>query len=156
MAETHATKIRRATIEDLEAITVLVHNFVHEDNFEECLKGWDVERAQDVIEFFLENPDGAVFLLVKKGLIVGVLIGYIEQAFFSHVRIAKEIVWYVHGDYRGSMSSFRLIKAYEEWAKRLGASCILLSSLTNVGSLGKAYNRVGYNLFEQSFLKELN
>jgi GNAT superfamily N-acetyltransferase len=83
----------------------------------------------------------------------GILMAAAEWHLFGSVRMARETLWWIEPDYRGN-GAFKMVDAYEDWARREGCA---LSGLTETGNegLGRLYRRKGYCVAETNYLKVL-
>lgn len=89
---------------------------------------------------FQDNDVGA-FVSKKDGEICGVLIGTVTQSFANFNKIAYDIVFIAKGG-----CGKELIDAYEKWAKKKGATKIILSSSAgrDLKSIERLYSMQGY------------
>lgn len=89
--------------------------------------------------------------------IVGGLGGAIAPVFLNkNYMIAGERFWWVLPEYRGS-AGIRLLTAFEQAAKAVGCSHILMISLSGIyqEKVDKLYERAGYYPVEHVFMKVL-
>lgn len=82
----------------------------------------------------------------RNDVFVGMMIGQISEYWFGRDLIAKDTVWYVHPDHRGSPAGLRLLQHFSEWAIEKGAReiCIGLSSGINPERVGKFLERLKF------------
>jgi GNAT superfamily N-acetyltransferase len=99
-----------------------------------------------------------ITILAKKdnvvaGAIQGVLIPHIWN---KNILAAQEMLFYVKPDFRGSSVAMRLIRAYEDLMKEIrpDMSSLSLMAWFSPTSLPKVYNKMGYSLSEQTYLKK--
>ena len=108
--------------------------------------------------FYSEDYSKKILLLaLVDGVPVGCLGGVrIPTHFLYGDRLVMEQVLWVDEEYRNTRAASRLIKAYERWAKEIGATHIMLSDIHGDEKLQRVYKKKGYSLMETSFVKELN
>lgn len=101
-----------------------------------------------------------VFLILYKDLKpVGVLLGakVDSHPVFRKTGITIEQLWWVNPNHRGHKASTKLIEAFEEWSRQVGVKrCVMGHFMDSIGDkVKKYYDRSGYKLLEQSYVKEL-
>jgi GNAT superfamily N-acetyltransferase len=156
MPKIRAYKTREATEEDVIDLTMLGKQFLKETKNDRFL-GWNSTKAHT---FFLDatsREDFGTFVLCNEDEVVGMFVSFATPSFFSDVTQAVELVWYVDPEHRGSREALKLLDLYEEWAKEQGAVCVNLMNIDmlNGPKVAKLYNRKGYTLTENTFVKEL-
>jgi len=115
------------------------------------------KRFWDTI-YNMELRDALFFrAMVVDRQVVGVLIGTIAPQMMTETTVAQEVMWFVREDHRGSADSVRLLRDFEDWAKKRGADGIIMASFAAVGDekLNEFYARRGYDRLETHFLKYL-
>lgn len=87
----------------------------------------------------------------------GALGAIVYPDFATGLKRGMEFFFYVNKEYRG-LAGPRLMKAYEEEAKRRGAERVLLMHLAvpEASKYVRFYQRFGYRLIEQVFCKPLS
>ena len=155
MPRTKDYSVREAVEDDVIEFHVLGKMFVREskNNF----LGWSAIKVHDSLLDAIGREDFCVFALQCDNEIVGMFIGFVAPCFFSDVIQATEIVWYVEPDHRGSRKALEMLDLFEEWAEFKGAVCSNLMNLDvlNADKVAKMYNKRGYRLVENTFVKEL-
>jgi GNAT superfamily N-acetyltransferase len=72
--------------------------------------------------------------------------------------IAEEHFWYIRPRWRG-ISSIRMLKEAERWAKEKGCACLILSASRMAGNVFdgvcRLYERMGGLEFEKSYIIKL-
>ena len=148
------------TVKDAEDIVKLLESAVKESPY----SGLPIDRGY-LYSFTVEYLKGSiadkvVILLKDIDKPVGLLVGIIDHGhpMMYSCKVANELLWWVHPDYRGTPDSFALIEAYEQWAKELKCTHIHLAHFENKFSkkLSKHYTDMGYSKVEVSYLKELS
>ena len=71
--------------------------------------------------------------------------------------IANDIAFFVDPEFQGANTAWRLIRAYEKWAKQAGATHIELgvSSGINTERTLSMYSFLGYAPSSETYIKEL-
>lgn len=108
-------------------------------------------------EFDKMVENSGCFLLVREenNNIVGILCASFMQPLFSTEVIAIEYAWFIDEEYRGSVQSIKMVRKYEQWAKENGASFVMMADIQGMGDLSGLYERLGYTLSEQSYIKRI-
>ena len=144
--------IRVATVKDKYDIMILARNF-HKDS------GYRMEFSSDkflsLFDFMVGDTNHCVLVYERGGRVQGFLFGMVSYPHFSDDLIANELGWFVSKEYRGSLSSLKLVLEYEKWAISKGCSFISMSSIEGLSNTDKIYSRLGYNLAERSYIKEI-
>ncbi len=98
---------------------------------------------------------GVVYAAEENGKIVGGFAGSIMTDFLSGDVVASEIFWYIEEGHRGA--GLQMWAEFEKEAVKRGAKRLLMLHLMSVNSdiLPRLYERRGYRLLEQTFVKEL-
>ena len=99
----------------------------------------------------IESPNAIVIVLEVEGMIQGFIFGFITEPFFSEEPILQEMAFYCHPGYAG----FKLLDALESEAKLRGIKRIAVGCKPDFCDLSRYYERKGYRLLEESFIKEL-
>lgn len=108
--------------------------------------GYSPSKAWNLITHLIANKDAIVLVSEVDGDIVGMLLGYVSEQFFSSALTASELVVYVKPESRGGSSAARMIRAFEEWAIGRGVKEIQLGVSTEVDAPRTVgfYGRLGY------------
>lgn len=112
------------------------------------------EEALSYYKEILKIPGVFVCVTIGKGFIVG----HVTPSFLQpSVTLCTEAAWFVEKEYRGTTVGIKLLKDYENEAIRRGATQITMVNIRhlNMDGLDKIYTKLGYNLFEQHYLKEI-
>jgi len=78
--------------------------------------------------------------------IIGFMCGYVGETFLNHQVNAYEQGLFVHPDFRGGTTVVRLIRNFEEWARKKNAANIWLGQSVNYKreSMLTFFERLGY------------
>lgn len=135
------------TIDDLLSLAVLMH----EENSSYLVYDADYLRRQ--CEFYLTQENVKCFLAYKDNNAVGFIVCFIAPYLFSPQLCARQELWFVKKEYRGSTVAYKLIRHFEAWAKMNGAVEIYAGVAVFDGAKAKrisevlsrmGYRKVGY------------
>jgi GNAT superfamily N-acetyltransferase len=93
-------------------------------------------------------------IIPNKGIIVGILSpSFLEPQHY----LASELVWFVEPEHRNGTTGIKLLKEFERIAKERGATRVQMVCLEKMTPevVGKIYTKLGYNLVEHHYLKEI-
>lgn len=107
--------------------------------------------VREVFDAYLRNPSQCIFIMFDHGMIIGITM----RPSFSDSLVTTELAWWVDEDHRGTKESLMLMKAYQDWARRIGAKLCQMAMLDEVTNLDKFYRRQGFIPAERSYIKEL-
>jgi N-acetylglutamate synthase-like GNAT family acetyltransferase len=140
--------IRQATQADIDMLTILANKMVDTTLF--------TRISRERIAKILEVPTAVVFVAEAKE-VVGFICGVLHDQFFTQQKFANDMALFVDPVHRGSSAAFRLIKAFENWAKEKGVSHIWLGQSVgqNIDSTAEFYSRLGYTLAGVNTVKEV-
>lgn len=105
---------------------------------------FDQEKVGRFYNSIVTNPMGFVFGDSEK---------YLAALVVEHP-ILPGLVGMELGLYARDHKGKELVKQFEDWSKSKGASRTFMTSYTPK-DVSKYYQRLGYSLYEQSFIKEL-
>lgn len=119
---------------------------------------FDVEyTAQSIYEQIIQSDDGFGLLAMDDDHPVGMVIGRLAQYEFAPVVLGYNHAWYVVPEKRGSRVAFRLLSAFEDWARSCGAAHVHMGLAAGILSerTGRALSRAGYEPLGGNFVREL-
>lgn len=140
--------IRFACPADIEEVLALGIEFAEKSK---PVHGFEVsaEVIRHTIIAVLGNPD-AVFLVSQiAGKIEGVMLGVIANPYFSTDRVLQALSFYV----RNGREGLKLLDAFEVEGKAKGATRFVVGCKPAFCDLRKLYERRGYRLLEEQFMK---
>lgn len=116
----------------------------------------DPDRVDEFIDVFFQSrpTDRITILWVADGEPRGLLAAVAERNLFNYDRFAGELVWWIDPPYRKSRAAYKMIEAYEYWAKEK-AGCKTVTLVDLMGNLDRYYKRKGYERRETTYLKVL-
>lgn len=104
--------------------------------------------ARSCIGSLLAPPaDSVLFVADEGGEVIGMLGGYLTEGLFvDGMLIASDYTFFVRPDRRGTMAAPRLLIAFEQWAKGMGATHIYPSVSTRIDDerIVAFYEAMGY------------
>lgn len=114
--------------------------------------------ARKVSESLLKMTQMDAFcVLVAGDPVLGMIIAFCEEIWWSSAKESWDMVFYVKPQARGSSAAARLLKAYVAWAKRRGVQEIKIGFGTAVREDATAsfYGKMGFErLFSGFVLRE--
>jgi hypothetical protein len=142
--------IRLATEDDFPLIIQMARKF-HEASPYQVLEFSEL-RCMQLFQAYLQDKTSVMILLSDHGM----LIAFASQAPFSNHKVSTEVAWWVNPECRGKRDSLLLLDAYEIWSRKVGCSLCQVAMLPSVTDLSKFYEKRGYKLLEQSYVKEFS
>lgn len=109
--------------------------------------------------FLLEliEGQGVVFVAEVDGEVVGAMAGGIVDQWFSHELIAYDYSIFVLPSRRNGLLALKLIRAFVEWARIMGAAQVQMGigTAVNVEGTGRLYESAGFRLLGPMYVQEL-
>lgn len=141
--------LRIATPEDLPLVSRMAQSFIENSPYR---AHFDMGLVDGVLNKLIspEDPRDGIVLLYGD---VGMLAGMTSPFIYGPHYMATELGWWVEPDARNTGAGKELIKAFEEWARRVGCTLITMISLDD--TVSKYYEKNGYQLTEHAYMKEL-
>lgn len=107
-------------------------------------------------QYLSSDKTSLLCLLLRDGDdVCGLIFCAVTELYFSEIKTASEIVWWVHPDHRMKRGSLLLFQAYEFWANKVGAKFTCAVSTEGTTQLDKFYKRSGYSLYESTYVKQI-
>lgn len=110
-------------------------------------------------ECSISNPEAVYFkLCYREDEPLGLFLGFISPLFFTDVRTAKDLMWFVTKSRRGSLAALTLVTDFEMWAHfQGGVRHITLGQSTGVRMEGTQalYTRLGYSQIGTNNVKRI-
>lgn len=144
--------IREITQDDIEKCKPLIQEF-----FEEVFTELKFSFDSDYYTHFAQTVVGPhSFLIEVDGIIVGVLAGSITPTIISGEMVYVETVWYM-GKQAGRRYGLKLFNHVEEYCKQVGIKKMIFALMgTTLGEkVERFYKRIGFQLLEKHFIKEV-
>ncbi len=105
------------------------------------------EKLQQLWHLITLKPDAfCAFVAEKEERIIGLFIGVCQEHWFGNDKVSCDLALFVTKEERGGTAAVRLIKAYEQWARDVGAAEIHIGTSTNVNSerITKLFEKMGF------------
>lgn len=143
---------------DPKVLEPIVDEWLSEVNTDRFGISIDKNKAIDDLRQMTFGEDADLFLLVVQDKVVGFSGVIIYENRLTDHKIANEHYLYILPKYRKGKNPLKLIRAVEKWSEEKGCSHILMNA-SNMASdkhdkLCRVYGRLGYKLFESSYIKE--
>lgn len=136
--------IRVAEEKDIETIVEFGQKLHIESSYSKGSYVCDKVRA--LMAGLIGSEYGVVFVSEVGGRVVGGIAGGVTEHWFSNDLHAFDYSFYVLPDYRGGSSAFRLLLAFEEWARAKGAIEIDIGITTGIheDKTQRFYEKMGF------------
>jgi GNAT superfamily N-acetyltransferase len=152
--------IRCAALADKSRIVTLLKHSREAAGFDHTADGttgfcfpFDPAYAERLFLLHLQAHRLAI-VLEADGCAQGVLMAIAAEHPFGPVRLARETVWWIEPDYRGS-GALRMLGHYEQWAAAEGCAFVSMAGLGEFPDVGRLYLRRGYRPAETHFLRAI-
>lgn len=116
--------------------------------------GWNPEK----LRIILAQPNTVCILIRDEdGAYYGGIIGAVFEHFFSDDLVAGDMGLFIVPEKRGASAAVKLIRAFEDWARSVGAKEVHLGQTTGVeiDRTRKLYESLGYTVVGFASRKEL-
>jgi len=142
--------VRLAQEKDLEQILQLIKEF-----HSESLNAYNILYDDDIAKIAMAKLLGTSFILELDEKIVGVLGGMIVNYPGNNIPVYQEWIWYVNKEYR--LHGVSLYNHLENYCKENNIKKIVMVSMANskATKLEKFYHRLGFELLEKHYIKNL-
>jgi hypothetical protein len=140
--------IRKATEKDIEDITAIGLEFGIKSRFVHTMQV-DEFKIRGAIQAALVDVNSVLLVSEINGKVEGAIFGMVLQPFFSEEKVLQELALYS----RKQTGFLHLLDAFEDAAKDLGVNKIVIGSKPAFCNLRKIYERRGYTLLEEQYLK---
>ncbi len=151
--------IRIASWGDKKYIEDMCYKFFQEAPHSKLKDTYSPSRVSSLIEDYLKGPKETkiIFVLTFKDEPVGMIAGLAYPNLFTDSYVALEQMWWVDEEHRGKLS-VSLIEVYEAWAKKIGCTSCIVSSLEtrHAPLLDRVYKKRGYMKTETAYTKDFD
>lgn len=145
--------LKLAQEEDYGHVVRMANAFHQASPYSDCK--FDINRLRLMWDQYLRDKKRLCVILACDPNPYGMIVGMSSELPFSSDLATMEMAWWVDEERRGSRESLLLMKAYEDWAVRVGAKVIQMAMLDESTNLDKFYLRQGYRPAERSYIKEI-
>jgi len=132
------------------ALVVMGQQFAQTAMYRDVLRE-NPEQMAIVAGNLIDHESGAILVLERDGILVGMIGLVCTPHFLSGDMYAGEVFWWVTPGQRGD--GVRLLRAAESWAIERGAKTLQMIAPTE--RVGHFYARMGFTRTEISYQKEL-
>lgn len=148
--------IRKADRNDLAFLIPMSRRFVKESSLPLT---FDVDATTSYLTSMMEGENTIVLVEDDDGIITGGILGSVDQD-FCRESCAYVIKMYVEAEFRGLGTSRALIEAFQNEAKKLGASIVFASATAGMGDrieklYVKLFERYGFATLGRVLYKEI-
>jgi len=142
-------KVAPPVVGDLAALVQLGRRCHLESRFARL--PYDGERVAQRFARMIEQPLSTTFFVAARqasGELHGLMIGTIDEYFFSRERIASSIFLLVHPEHRGGLAAIKMVMAFRAWAHARAAAemYIGVASGVSIHRTGRFLSRLGLTL----------
>ena len=119
---------------------------MHEESYFKDMD-FSEEKLQQLWHLIISKPDAfCAFVAEKEDRIIGLFIGVCQEHWFGNDKVSCDLALFVTKEERGGTAAVRLVKAYEQWARDVGAAEIHIGTSTNVNSerITKLFEKMGF------------
>lgn len=139
---------------DVEDLVSLVGNHIGEV---EAHMPFEADVVRHYAKWFATHPQGRAMFVCRndEGELVGYIVCNTTPYFFCRGLSAGMDAVFVRKQSRGSTAFLRLVRAYEEWAKKEGAieAYMGVDHGVDVERVGKTFSKVGFSFVGTFFRK---
>jgi len=151
--------IRQATINDINHCVEIGKKFWHESHASNFFGSYDPDHVRSTLKQFMSMDLIIGWVAFDSDFkFKGGLIALKDNAFWKDVTILKEMAWYIDPELRGSITSFKLYKAMEKYAKENGIPAVIMSRIRGVPNFDKLdqfYKKNNFSPIEDNYIKML-
>lgn len=146
---------RFASGDDVARIIEILAEMHRESRYRE--RQLETSKLQALVRGLIDHKDGACIVVQEGGEIVGAALGFLTEFYFSHERVASELLLYVLPAHRGSLATTCLGNRFIEWGKAAGAVEIQAGVTAQIADeqAERFYLRLGFSHLGRSFVKAL-
>lgn len=115
-------------------------------------------KMRHIANACLNNPEWCCFTARIDDQIIGMMVGFVGQYWFSTEKYAMDLALYVHPAHRGSSAAFRLLKEFTTWAATQNIRQIRCGETTRVNpeATAKLYQKMGFEIAGQIFARPVH
>lgn len=125
--------IREATPYDIPRLVALGGQMHAESPAFQGMR-FDAGKLADTIGAAMGSPMGFVRVAEREGLVIGGMVALAMPHYFSPDIVACDLALFVAPEHRGGMAAARLLAAYRDWGRDLGAVKVQMGVMAGVES----------------------
>lgn len=149
--------VRLATLEDIPVLLGFAKEFHRSSPYRSI--AFDYGKTLTGFKQIIEGGglNSIVLVAHEDQTPVGMVVAVAERPAFSSELITMELAWFITEKHRKSRKGLVLFKAYEDWAKRIGAKIVQTAYLIGPGQSDPDafYVNQGYTPVEKSYMKKV-
>ncbi len=149
--------IRQATIDDIGALSAMGRAFLSYSPYGKHV-AFDEASANETAKRLLEDEHSTILVAEAEGQIVGMVGGLIYPHYFNYESlVGQELFWWVNQEHRKTGVGIKLLNAFEQWVKSMGAHLNFMIALSDEHEqkITALYEMHGYKPAERIFIKGL-
>ncbi len=148
--------IRKAKLSDLKFLIPMSRRFVKESSLPFT---FDVEATTSYLTYMMDSENTIVLVEDDDGVITGGIMGSVDRD-FCYESCAYVIKMYVESEFRGLGTARALVEAFQDEAKKLGASIVFASATAGMGDrveklFVRLFERYGFTILGRVLYKEI-
>jgi len=148
--------IRKAVRSDLPILIPMARRFVEESNLPLT---FDVNATASYLVSAMKSDNIIILVEADNGVVTGGILGSIDRD-FCHELCAYVDKMYVESEFRGLGTARALVEAFQDEAKKLGASIVFASATAGMGDrveklYVKLFERYGFVTLGRVLYKEI-
>lgn len=125
--------LRLATLDDIPRMIEL-GRAMHAESAAFSAMSFDADRLASTARVAVESPHGFAAVVERDGVVIGGLLAMATPHYFSRDLVACDLALFIDSQRRGGMAAARLIGAYADWARSVGAAKTLLAIMAGINS----------------------
>jgi len=102
-------------------------------------------------------PDRYFRLAVRGDVVLGGFFGHYRKTFFCDDLLAHDMGWWVLQEHRGSAAAVLLLADFEKWARKCGASKVMVGQSTekDIARTTRLFEHCGFRVIGFNTVKDL-
>jgi len=118
----------------------------------------DLRRIVQYLEKAEKVPEGMFFVYEKDstGKVIAYFLGAMTVHPLMQIKVAVDLSFFVHPEHRGTKLFYTMLKAFENWAEKNGATYTQLSHTSGIETekSSQLFEKLGYQNIGAIFMKE--
>jgi L-amino acid N-acyltransferase YncA len=143
--------IRQAIESDIPALVEMGQLLHDESSYKHV--SYSPERVAATCLLMMKN--GFLVVAEKDGEVVGGMMGDVQVAWYTTERMGFDLSLYIKPEHRSGMMAMRMIKRFENWCIKMGATQIRPGIGTGNPSVTRLYKALGYKYVGELLLKDV-
>lgn len=144
--------IRRATVEDIDAIVAMGVDFQASTAYARHLRATP-ETLRALAVSLIASDEAVILVAERDGTLIGMLAAGLYTQPMSAECVGSEICWWVTPAARGGRAALRLLQAAEAWAKSRGA--VVFQMMAPNEDVGAFYEALRFERIETHYQRRI-